>query len=113
MEKIAINSPAKINIGLNVINRRKDGFHNIETIFYPLLLADKLTIEKAGSFKFESSSKDMEQLKENLIFRAIEILEEFAGRKFNVHIYLEKNIPIGAGLGGGSSNAASTLKGAY
>ncbi|GBD87088.1 4-diphosphocytidyl-2-C-methyl-D-erythritol kinase [bacterium BMS3Abin03] len=110
MEKIAINSPAKINIGLNVINRRKDGFHNIETIFYPLLLADKLTIEKAGSFKFESSSKDMEQLKENLIFRAIEILEEFAGRKFNVHIYLEKNIPIGAGLGGGSSNAASTLK---
>jgi len=110
MENISINSPAKINIGLNVISKRKDGFHNLETIFYPLLLSDKLIISKADSFKFESNSEELFRLKENLILSAKEKLEQFTGRKFNVSIYLEKNIPIGAGLGGGSSNAASTLK---
>jgi len=110
MSKIILKSPAKINIGLNIIRKRDDGFHDLETIFYPLLLSDILTFEKADETKFESNSDEINSLQTNLIFTAIELLETIVDRKLNVKIYLEKNIPIGAGLGGGSSNAASTLK---
>lgn len=110
MSKIILKSPAKINIGLNIIRKRDDGYHDLETIFYPLLLNDILTFEKADETKLESNSNDINSLKTNLIFTAIEFLENIVERELNVKIYLEKNIPIGAGLGGGSSNAASTLK---
>ena len=110
MDRIAINSPAKINIGLNIIEKRKDGFHNIETLFYPLLLSDKIIISKAELFKFDTNSNELDSSKENLIFKAVDLLEEFTGSKFKIQIILEKKIPTGAGLGGGSSNAASTLK---
>jgi 4-diphosphocytidyl-2-C-methyl-D-erythritol kinase len=110
MSKIILTSPAKINIGLNIIRKREDGYHDLETIFYPLLLNYILTFEKADETKLESNSTEINSLKINLIFTAIELLEYTVDRKLNVKIYLEKNIPIGAGLGGGSSNAASTLK---
>ena len=110
MNKIILKSPAKINIGLNIIRKRDDGFHDLETIFYPLLLSDILTFEKADETKLESNSNEINSLQTNLISTAIEFLETIVDRKLNVKIYLEKNIPIGAGLGGGSSNAASTLK---
>ena len=110
MNRIVIKSPAKINIGLNIIRKREDGFHDLETIFYPLLLSDEIEMEKADSFRFESNSKLLIQINNNLIIRAKEILEKFSGKKFNVKVFLEKRIPIGAGLGGGSSNAAATLK---
>lgn len=110
MNRIVIKSPAKINIGLNIIRKREDGFHDLETIFYPLLLSDEIEMEKADSFRFESNSKLLIQINNNLIIRSKEILEKFSGKKFNVKVFLEKRIPIGAGLGGGSSNAAATLK---
>jgi 4-diphosphocytidyl-2-C-methyl-D-erythritol kinase len=110
MNKIVLKSPAKINIGLNIIRKREDGYHDLETIFYPLLLSDILTFEKANQTTLESNSNEINSLKTNLIFTAIELLEKIVDRKLNVKIYLEKNIPIGAGLGGGSSNAAVTLK---
>ena len=110
MNKIVLKSPAKINIGLNIIRKRDDGYHDLETIFYPLLLSDILTFEKADDTKLESNSNEINTLKTNLILTATELLENIADRKLNVKIHLEKNIPIGAGLGGGSSNAAATLK---
>jgi len=110
MNKIVLKSPAKINIGLEIIRKREDGYHDLETIFYPLLLSDILKFEKADDTTLESNSNEINSLKTNLIFTAIELLEKIVGRKLNVNIYLEKNIPIGAGLGGGSSNAATTLK---
>ena len=110
MYKIILKSPAKINIGLYIIRKRDDGFHDLETIFYPLLLSDILTFEKADETKLESNSTEINSLQINLISTAIEFLEIIVDRKLNVKISLEKNIPIGAGLGGGSSNAASTLK---
>jgi len=110
MEKIKINSPAKINIGLNVIEKRKDGYHNIETIFYPLLLSDEIVFEKSDKFEIISGSDDFNNIKTNLIKSAINALEELSGEKFNLKINIIKRIPIGAGLGGGSSNAAVTLK---
>jgi 4-diphosphocytidyl-2-C-methyl-D-erythritol kinase len=109
MEKILINSPAKINFGLNIIEKRMDGFHNLETIFYPLELSDKIVFEKSDRFSFISNVPSLDIDPTNLIIKALFLIEEFIKRKLDVKISLQKVIPIGGGLGGGSSNAAHTL----
>jgi len=111
MEKLEVKSPAKINLGLNIISKRADRFHNLETIFYPLKIYDILTFEKSKKDKFLSDDEHLRLNSSNLILRAKQILEELYGIKFTCKISLDKNIPIGAGLGGGSSNAASALLG--
>ena len=110
MDKLIVKSPAKINIGLNIIRKKNDRYHDIETIFYPLLLSDILSFKKSNKTKLASNSNEVKNLDNNIIFEAIRILEEHSGKKLGTEIFLEKNIPIGAGLGGGSSNAAATLK---
>ncbi|MEO8398993.1 MAG: 4-(cytidine 5'-diphospho)-2-C-methyl-D-erythritol kinase [Ignavibacteriaceae bacterium] len=109
MDSIQIKSPAKINLGLNVIEKRSDGYHNIETIFYPVNIFDNLIFEKSDSFQFITGNELLEKDEDNLILKAKKKIEEFSNKKLNVKISLEKNIPIGAGLGGGSSNCAATL----
>jgi 4-diphosphocytidyl-2-C-methyl-D-erythritol kinase len=109
MDKIVVKSPAKINIGLNIINKRRDGFHNLETIFYPIGIYDELKFTKSDHFSFDSNDGNLNSGKSNLIIKAKEEIEKYSNLKLPVKIYLQKNIPIGAGLGGGSSNAASTL----
>lgn len=111
MKKIIIKSLSKINFGLNIVGKRDDGFHNIETIFYPLNLCDIITFEKSDKLELTSTSGTLnnEALENNLIIKAVRLLENTTGKKINARIHLEKNIPLGAGLGGGSSNAASTL----
>jgi len=109
MDEIIVKSPAKINIGLNIINKRGDGFHNLETIFYPINLFDEIHFSKSDKFTFNSNDDNLNKEKTNLIIRAKELLENEFVTQLPVNIYLKKNIPIGAGLGGGSSNAASTL----
>lgn len=109
MKYIEIKSPAKINIGLDIISKRADGYHNIQTIFYPLYeLYDIIKIERSNEFYFTSSKKELND-DNNLIVKAKNLLEKKFSRKLTVNIHLEKNIPVGAGLGGGSSNAASVL----
>lgn len=110
MDKIVVNSPAKINLGLNIVGKRNDGFHSLETIFYPLKLADKIHISKSDNFIFRTNNHLLSSETSNLIITAKDLLEDAAKEKLICDIYLEKNIPIGAGLGGGSSNAAITLK---
>ncbi|HEX9250741.1 MAG TPA: 4-(cytidine 5'-diphospho)-2-C-methyl-D-erythritol kinase [Ignavibacteriaceae bacterium] len=110
MNDIVVKSPAKINIGLNIINKRDDGFHNLETIFYPLNLFDEIKFIKSDKFSFDSNDENLKKEHSNLIIKSKELLEKEFGIQLLVDIYLNKNIPIGAGLGGGSSNAASTLK---
>jgi len=107
--KETIKAPAKINFGLNVVEKRKDGFHNIETIFYPLSLSDTLAFSDSDKYTFETDNSILKSEKDNLITKAKEILEQYTGKTINVQIYLSKRIPIGAGLGGGSSDAATTL----
>ncbi|QNL49118.1 4-(cytidine 5'-diphospho)-2-C-methyl-D-erythritol kinase [Olivibacter sp. SDN3] len=101
---------AKINIGLQVLNRRSDGYHNLETIFYPVKMHDVLEIVPGNELKLEVSGLDIpNNNQDNLCIRAYKAL----AKDFNltpVHIYLHKNIPIGAGLGGGSADAAFLLK---
>ena len=109
MDEIIVKSPAKINIGLNIINKRDDGFHNLETIFYPINLYDEIKFTKSDKFTFNSNDEKLSKDKTNLIIRTKELLENEFDIHIPVNIYLKKNIPIGAGLGGGSTNAASTL----
>lgn len=102
---------AKINIGLNIVEKRTDGFHNIESIFYPVLdLFDVLEIIKSDKLQFDSSGISIPgNAPDNLCLKAFHLLEA----DFNIspiHIHLHKVIPIGAGLGGGSADAAFTLK---
>ena len=110
MEKIEVSSPAKINIGLNVIRKREDGFHDISTIFHPLILEDFIEFEKSDKPKFHSNNNLIKEDDSNLIIKSIALLEKKVNKKLSVKIKLKKNIPVGAGLGGGSSNAATTLK---
>jgi 4-diphosphocytidyl-2-C-methyl-D-erythritol kinase len=114
----SVKSPAKINIGLYVKNIRKDGFHNIETIFYPIGLNDeiKVKIEQTSNPVNYISVKDNNNSKlsgrQNICYRAVKLFfdEMNISGKFNIYIDIKKNIPVGAGLGGGSSNAAAVLK---
>lgn len=109
MDYLEIKAPAKINLGLNVVSKRQDGYHNIETIFYPLEgLYDKIFIKRADYFSFSSNDRSLDN-EHNLIVKAKDLLEQVSGTKLNVSIELEKHIPIGAGLGGGSSDAATVL----
>jgi 4-diphosphocytidyl-2-C-methyl-D-erythritol kinase len=110
MAKLEIAAPAKINIGLYITRKREDGFHDIETIFYPIILSDKIIIEDSNRFYFTSSKKTL-QNHTNLIVRAKKLVEEYSGKRLEYKIHLEKKIPLGAGLGGGSSDAAAVLKG--
>lgn len=109
MDFIILKSPAKINLGLNVLRKRNDGYHDLETIFYPLLLTDIIKFVKSSYNSFSSNSDALNQKEDNLILRAKRQLEEKVNRKLTTEITLEKKIPIGGGLGGGSSNAATTL----
>lgn len=111
MDRLSIKSYAKINIGLNILSKRNDGFHNLETIFYPINLHDDLLIEKSDHFFFTSNDKALENDKSNLIIKSYDKLEKYFDKRFDVKITLTKKIPIGAGLGGGSSNAAATISG--
>lgn len=110
MEKVEVSSPAKINIGLNIIRKREDGFHDISTIFHPLQLEDFIKFERSDNLEFNSNNDLLEKIESNLIIKSIKLLEKKVNKDLSVKIKLEKNIPIGAGLGGGSSNAAATLK---
>lgn len=101
-------APAKINLGLLVTEKRADGYHNIETVFYPVKLYDVVEVNPADRFEFRSGGKPIPADGVNLCEKAYRMLAE----EFDlppVQIDLLKNIPIGAGLGGGSSDAAHTL----
>lgn len=104
--------PAKINLGLNVLRKRPDGFHDIETVFYPVPLKDALEIVPSAGPKntFEAYGLAIPgDPAENLCLKAVELIQdEFQTPP--VDIFLYKAIPTGAGLGGGSSDAAATLK---
>ena len=109
MNKIIVNSNAKVNIGLKVLKKRNDGYHNIRTIFQEIDLIDIISIEKnKNRFKFTTNVTWLSD--NNLCVTAYKLMK----RKFDINkvsIDLKKNIPRGSGLGGGSSNAASIMKG--
>ena len=103
---------AKINLGLHVISKRTDGYHNIETVFYPVNLCDALEIvpAKEGRTTFSQTGIQVdEQTDNNLVIKAYNLLKKDFDLP-EIEIYLRKEIPVGAGLGGGSSDAAFMIK---
>lgn len=102
-----ISSPAKINLGLEVFNKRKDNFHNIKTIFQFLDWGDKIYIENNVT-KTEIICGEIQQEK-NIIFKLLKILKNEIGFEEKLKINIDKKIPTQSGLGGASSNAASVL----
>ena len=98
----------KINIGLRVVRKREDGYHDLETIFYPVYgLHDELEVEIADEFAFLQDGIEVDCLPtDNLIYKVYQRMQEHFPQIGNVRIRFKKNIPFGAGLGGGSSDAA-------
>lgn len=112
MDELILPAPAKLNLMLNILGRRADGFHELQTVFQLIDLTDTLSLKLEGQrteVETEGASIPME---ENLVFRAAERLRNWAEKPLpGVAIRLTKRIPSGAGLGGGSSDAATTLLG--
>ena len=103
---------AKINLSLDIISKRPDGYHNIDTLMARINLFDKLEIEETKDDKFSyESNVNLGKLEDNLIYKAYETMKSLAGNKATgLRVKLTKNIPIAAGLAGGSTNAAETMK---
>ena len=109
--RLSIEGRAKINLGLEVVGRRPDGYHDIRSLMQSIGLADRLDIEldRAGGLRLRCPDSDLPAGEENLVLRAANRLRERTGCSLGARIALHKSIPVGAGLGGGSSDAAAAL----
>ena len=104
------HSSCKVNLLLNILGKRPDGFHELETVLHPVDLHDSLSFERHGTrLRLECNDPLLPTNARNLVFAAAERFLKTAGIHEGVRIHLEKKIPIAAGLGGGSGNAAATL----
>lgn len=106
---ITLTPPAKINWSLYVLDKRNDGYHNILSLMQCVSICDSMTFEPAPAIEFQSDMRIPKEL--NLVFRAAIAMKKAAGKALGARIVLKKEVPTGAGLGGGSSDAAYTLIG--
>ena len=114
---IRVPAPAKLNLFLHITGRRENGYHELQTIFQLIDLCDWLEFEQTEHSSENSDTQDdihidglnNVELQQNLIYKAVDILKPFAKAQTGLNTRLEQNIPMGAGLGGGSSDAATTL----
>jgi 4-diphosphocytidyl-2-C-methyl-D-erythritol kinase len=105
-----VRCPAKVNLYLRVVGRRPDGYHEVVTVMQPLTLADTLTVTLSGAgISLRCDHPDLPQGEENLVWRAARQFQAETGLAPGVSLSLSKRIPVAAGLGGGSSDAAGTL----
>lgn len=108
---LELRAPAKLNLGLQVLRRREDDYHDIRSVFVPIAWYDRLEIAEAEGLSLACTDAELPEGPENLCWQAAEALANRMGRAPNVSIRLHKRIPHGAGLGGGSSDAAAVLRG--
>jgi 4-diphosphocytidyl-2-C-methyl-D-erythritol kinase len=109
---LVLSSNTKINIGLKVINKRSDGFHDIVTIFQEIDFGDKIQFKKVKiGCNIKSNVNWIPLDDSNLCYKAHDVLSKKLNRDLGVEIYIEKKVPVGSGIGGGSANAAATLLG--
>ncbi len=106
-----VNAYAKINLGLHIVGKRQDGFHDIETIFHRINLFDEINIEKSDDISISCTDPSIPVDSDNLCWKAVELMRIESGLPHGARISIKKKIPVGAGLGGGSSDAAAVLKG--
>jgi len=112
-ESVVLESPAKINLRLEILGKREDGYHELKTIFQKISLCDTLhfSLKNGRGISMTADHPDLPVGKTNLIYRAAQSILKKSNYKGGVAVQIKKRIPLGAGLGGGSSNAAATLKG--
>jgi 4-diphosphocytidyl-2-C-methyl-D-erythritol kinase len=115
MRELYLNAPAKINLALKVDGLRKDGFHELQMIMQSISLADRIKLKKkSGGIIVKSSQPELPTGEENLAYQAAEIFfKQNPEIKQGVEIYIAKNIPIAAGMAGGSTDAAAVMRGLY
>ncbi len=114
MTVLRLFCPAKVNLYLKVVGRRPDGYHDLITIMQPLTLADRLELHFAtegGEVLLSCQHPELPTSADNLAVKAALLFRERTGQRFGLHLKLTKNIPVAAGLGGGSSDAAAVLQG--
>lgn len=110
MRGITLTAHAKINLALDVLARRPDGYHQVEMVLQTLELADRVTVWPAEGIQLRCDHPEVPAGEENLAWRAARLLLKRAGYAGGVGIHVEKRIPVAAGLGGGSADAAATLR---
>ena len=115
MRNISVKCPAKINLTLEVVNKREDGYHNIKSIMQLISLYDYIDITAENSYEKEiilsGNNPEIPYDNRNLVYKAAELFMETTGLSLSLRIHITKNIPIAAGLAGGSTDAAGTLYG--
>ena len=113
MDSLKLNSPAKLNLNLSVLGKRIDGMHEIKTRFQLINLSDEVLIKKtlSKSISVKTNLAPSIENRKNIVFSAIELLSDHVGKDIHCEVDIVKNIPLGGGLGGGSSNAATALIG--
>jgi 4-diphosphocytidyl-2-C-methyl-D-erythritol kinase len=109
--RLVLRAAAKVNLTLEVLGKRADGYHEIATVMQAVDLSDRITLDDADDLQLRSDSAMVPSDAGNLAWRAAAALKEAAGVEHGVHIALDKRIPVAAGLGGGSSDAAGVLLG--
>lgn len=110
MTRLTLNSPAKLNLMLHITGRREDGYHLLQTVFQFIDLTDRMTFEVTETPQISRiDSQTPVQASEDIVLRAAEMLQSRFSVDRGIRISIDKNIPVGGGLGGGSSNAASCL----
>ena len=103
-------SPCKVNLLLNILGKRPDGFHELETVMHPVNLFDEIRFERGGNgIQLTCDEPGLPVDSKNLVYRAADAFLKLHNRRDGVRIHLQKKIPLAAGLGGGSGNAATTL----
>ena len=112
-DSISIKSPAKINLHLEVIGKREDGYHELAMVMQNIDLSDylKFNLNQNSQIRLRSDCHNLSLGSDNLIIKSANLLKKFSNKDLGADIFLSKKIPIGAGLAGGSSNAAATLIG--
>src|SRR5438105_2301438 len=108
---IRLTAYAKVNLFLEITGRRPDGYHTLSTVFQTISLGDGLSFSSADDFSLTCSDPGLPVDERNLVMRAALRLRDALREKRGAKIHLEKKVPMGAGLGGGSADAAATLKG--
>ena len=110
-DSLHLKSHAKVNLRLEILKRREDGYHELRTVFQKISLHDTLhfSLKKEKGISITADHPQLPLGKKNLVYKAIQSMFKACGYRGGVHIEIEKKIPLGAGLGGGSSNAATTL----
>lgn len=112
MDSIVIKAMAKVNLGLDVLRRRENGYHDVKMVMQTVNLYDTLTLSKIDEgIVITTNTGELPLNEDNLIYKAAKLLLEYVDKKAGVSIHLDKQIPIAAGMAGGSTDAASTLVG--